>query len=110
MLSNKDLKLAFLVMNEKFFGCRIPEKSVVEFKKIKEDGICQYNGGHIQIRISEDFKKHGDAGMVVLLHEMVHADLKLSGYTGYDHFEGHGPLFFAALDRLYRAGAYEGII
>lgn len=107
---NAWLKNLFDEINTKFFNDRIPRSTTVTFARIKEDGLTSYSGGVSTIKISRDLIRHPDLSIIILLHEMNHAALHVSGYTGYDHLKGHSTLFHAGIDRLYRQGAYETLL
>jgi hypothetical protein len=110
-INNKDLSKSYKVFNHLFFDGRIrvlPEN--VRFASNEDCDKCDgiYDGE--EILINEDLKRSGDYAMITLLHEMVHADIRQNGYIGYEHDGGHHVLFYAGIDRLYRAGAYEGLL
>jgi hypothetical protein len=107
---NQWLLKMFDEMNYNFFNCRIPKSTTVSFAKIKHDGVTKYNRGVSTILIHRDLIKHPDLAAIILLHEMNHADLHVSGYTGYEHLNGHSTLFHAGIDRIYRQGAYESLL
>lgn len=103
-MTNKDLQELFDYFNERFFEDRVRVK--VRFGKIKEDGLCDTE----HITISDTLKRHPDLIAIVLLHEMTHGYLNETGYVGHEQDGGHSTLFHAEIDRLYRAGAYEGLL
>ena len=105
-MNNKQLKKIFNKFNERFFAGRIPNL-VVKFSDIKLDGLYRYTG---QILINRGLTKHPALVMIILLHEMAHANLKELGYIGHEEDGGHHTIFFAELDRLYKVGAYEGLL
>ena len=110
-INNNDLRKAFKLFNVRFFEGRINlDPSSVRFASSDDCDNC--DGLHLgdAIYINEDFKKHGDCAMITLLHEMVHADIIQNGYLGYEQDGGHHTLFYAGIDRLYRAGAFEGLL
>ena len=104
------LQHMFRTMNIGFFEGKIPKSTVVRFARIKDDGQTSSTEGVSTILIHSDLIKHPDLGTIVLLHEMVHAHLRHSNYVGYDHLGGHGTLFHAGIDRLYKIGAYETLL
>lgn len=109
-LTNKDLKKSFDSMNELFFNNEVDSNIKVRFASDEDcqdsDGIHFHDG---QIFIHEDFKRHSDMAALTLLHEMAHAHLHALGYIGWPHDGGHGTQFHVELDRLYKAGAYDGM-
>jgi hypothetical protein len=104
-MNNKDLQKIFKLMNKRFFAERIPDMTV-KFGDIEDDGICTPD----EIIINKDLKGHSDYAIITLLHEMVHADVNNDGYIGYENDGGHHTRFYAGIDRLYKAGAYEGLL
>lgn len=109
MMTNKSLRSAFDVLNKRFFENRICEDIIVRFGDNEDCEGCDGLHTGAEIVIHEDFKKHGDVALLVLLHEMEHADLHQDGYIGYKN-ESHHIRFHAGIDRLYKAGAYEGLL
>lgn len=104
-MTNKDLQKAFDRLNERFFDNRLPYVTV-KFGNIKDDGLFT----HDEIIISKDLNKHADFAMITLIHEMVHADIIHDGYIGHEHDGGHHTRFYAQIDKLYKAGIYEGLL
>jgi hypothetical protein len=104
------LKGLFRHLNHVFFDCRIPKSTTVCFTGMKDDGQTESEGGVYHIRVHKDLIKHPDLATIVLLHEMVHADLRVCGYVGYDHLEGHSTLFHAGIHKLWTLGAFETLL
>jgi len=108
-MTNKDLKALFLIFNDRFFNSEIKENYSVRFGDKEEcddaEGLCTDD----EIFINEDFKSHPDMAILVLGHEMSHAVIRKRGYRGHDD-DGHSILFHAEIDRLYKAGFYEGLL
>lgn len=109
-LTNKQLKTAFLNLNDRFFDGKISELTIVKFGDIKEDGLFQSDTQFGCIQINKRLKAHPDFVTLVLLHEMVHAYLAAIGHLGYEMDKGHGSRFHVEIDRLYQKGAYEGLL
>jgi len=105
--TDKKLQKQFDELNERFFGYRL-EAITVQFAKISPDGL--FNMRTKEIKLNDGLRKFPVLGLTVLLHEMAHADLDLHGYRGYLRDGGHGMLFQAELNRLYQAGAYDGLL
>jgi hypothetical protein len=102
--SNKSLQMFFKVFNERYFGKKIPAMRV-RFGKIKDEGHFRQD----RIIINSLLRKFPDLASLVLLHEMNHAYLEANGYNGIMD-GGHSIVFHVGIDRLYKAGAYEGIL
>lgn len=110
-ITNKDLRASFKIFNNRFFDGRInlPITNV----RFADNEDCEDSDGLFtgdEILVHQDLKKHPDFAMITLLHEMVHADLRQDGYVGYQHDGGHHTRFYGGLDRLYKAGAFEGLL
>ena len=94
----------FSAMNSQFFDRKIPAMRV-RFANIDEEGLFKPE----EILINQSLKKFPDLATLVLLHEMNHAYVRLNGYNGIMN-DGHDIIFHVGIDRLYKAGAYEGIL
>ena len=110
-MTNKDLQKHFKLLNECFFNNRL-ESIKVSFGEFEKDDSMDgvYDLGDRHIFLIAGLKEFPNFLTTVLLHEMAHADLDLRGYRGYPSDGGHGGAFQVELDRLYRAGAYEGLL
>ncbi len=105
--TDKKLQQEFDKLNGRFFDGRLDDISV-QFKNIGPDGM--YHIGSKQITIDSKLRQHLSLILIVLLHEMAHADLDLRGYRGHQEDGGHGMMYQAELVRLFQAGAYDGIL
>jgi Zn-dependent peptidase ImmA (M78 family) len=115
--SNKRLREIFEILNERFFENKIPMRLTVRFATDKEveksdgthrDGRGMYRPG--EIFIHRNLRTHPDLATIVLIHEMAHAVLHEEGYIGYKQDGGHSIRFHAEIDRLYKAGIFEGLL
>jgi hypothetical protein len=110
---DKKLRKEFDNLNEAFFEGRL-EFLTVRFtdpkKKLPRDASGAYYPIKKQILIESALKDFSSYVTIVLLHEMIHADLDLRGYIGYPTDGGHGMLFQVELNRLYQAGAYDSLL
>jgi len=104
LFSNKNLQMFFKIFNRRYFGNKIPAMHV-RFGKIKEEGLFREDG----IIVNSGLRRFPDLASLVLLHEMNHAYLEANGYNGVMD-GGHSTIFHVGIDRLYKAGAYEGIL
>jgi hypothetical protein len=108
---NRWLNEMFTSLNYGFFNGRLPKSTTVRFEKLKKaDGKTHWCQGVAEIAIHSDLRGHSELATIVLLHEMVHADLYVKGYIGYDYLKGHSTLFHAGIDKLYQAGSYEDLL
>ncbi len=108
-MTNKQLQHEFFLLNDLFFDNKLPYIEVCFGGNMKgTDG--HFNLKRKEIRLSKQLRSLPSLLNVVLLHEMAHANLMLQNYRGYPCDGGHGMLFQVELDRLYRAGAYDGIL
>ncbi|MGA9896777.1 MAG: SprT-like domain-containing protein [Terriglobales bacterium] len=69
-------------------------------------GAATENGGIVSV--PEELLPFGKCLKIVLLHEMIHANLHVTGKT--DPGNGHGELFKAEVKRLMNAGAYDSLL
>ena len=112
-MTDKKLYEFFEMYNLKFFGNRIElSKDNVYFASSK---AMKGSDGHYKIEekelvIDEALIDHQNLTLIVLLHEMVHADLYQQGYLGYEEDGGHHIRFYSGLDKLYQQGAYEPLL
>ena len=109
-MTDNDLVKEFQRLNERFFDNKIKLVEIRFMKKMPRNVAGAYNPAHEWIHIDDGLRKFWSEISVVLLHEMAHADLNARGYRGYPEDGGHGGLFQVELDRLYRAGAYDGLL
>lgn len=109
-MTDKNLQLNFKLINTRFFDGRVPADIKVQFVPSAEldgdDG--EYTESEKTIRITEDFRRHENAALVVLIHEMAHAALPT--YIGWNDKEDHGDRFEALRGELYLKGAYDGLL
>jgi hypothetical protein len=110
MIGNQRLRKAFNFLNDRFFNSRIPGNTIVKFARIPDDGQHIMEDGSSVILIDRSLQRHPDLATVVLIHEMIHADLRIAGYVGYSAEHSHDVIFYAAQHRLYLAGIYEGLL
>jgi hypothetical protein len=115
-LTNAWLQRQFNHFNSVYFGGRIhPSVNVVFGNTQKEGSNGLYNYATRTITIDDQQRKLGNARHIKtdLLHEMVHADLDINdGYVG-DQMEkdsSHGARFQGEICRLWRIGAYDGLL
>lgn len=110
-MTHKTLQREFDSLNERFFGGRIMLRWVgFSNKTLPRHASGAYYNNRKWILIDSGLKAYHNITSVVLLHEMVHADLDLRGYKGYPYDGGHGMLFQVELDRLYKCGAFDGLL
>jgi len=110
IIGNRRLRYVFNFINGRFFDGLIPANTVVKFADIEDDGRHTVSKGIHIIQIHKDLKKHPDVAATVLIHEMIHADLKCKGYRGYSANHCHEIMFCARMHELYLAGIYEGLL
>lgn len=108
MVSNADLRRMYRQANTRFFDNKLPQNLKVRFGELADegaDGIFEDNS----IEIAQYLRATYALSYVVLLHEMVHAELEPT-YQGYAKDGGHGMRFQARLVELFEAGAYDGFL
>jgi hypothetical protein len=109
-MTDKDLWKEFNRLNDRFFGGRIKLNAIRFATKLPFNASGVYSMTKNRILISSNLKTFWTTVSLTLLHEMAHADLDARGYLGYLEDGGHGSLFQVELDRLYKAGAYDGLL
>lgn len=112
-VTNRILQEMFENFNRGFFNSviNIPKKNVQFGTNRKlENGYGFTNRETNEIFINEEIQFIKSFVTIVLLHEMAHLALYQNGYVGYELHAGHHARFYAELDRLYKAGAYEGLL
>ena len=118
---NCDLRDFYDLYNRLYFGGRLPPLTACEFKN-----LGRYLGHTGRFRQKNRRSKNDTFGIFIskelqvsrrlwagtMLHEMVHADLETAsdGYVGYKTDEGHGTRFQGEICRLWRQGAYDGLL
>ncbi len=106
-MTEKRLQKMFQMLNDRFFDGQL--NCWTSFKKMAtHDG--RFNMRSKEITIDSNLKKSESLVQIVLLHEMAHAVVDSRGYRGYPEDGGHGGLYQVELDRLYKAGAYDGLL
>lgn len=110
-LNDRWLLTQFNDFNGAFFGGRIPSNVQVEFGKTG-DSNGLYDTDDKTITIDIDDAKRGNERTIKLhlLHEMIHADLDVEGYVGHEKDPLHGTRFKGEICRLWRIGAYDGLL
>ena len=112
-VTDKELRQLFISYNRKFFDGKIREKdTIVEFGSPRDcEGAYAITLAETdEIYINEIVRCLPVCVSISLLHEMAHLILYQNGYEGYTKHGGHQIRFYAEIDRLYKAGAYEGLL
>ena len=113
-ISNKELQKAFHFLSHKFFEGRLHPTIKVQWADLRSkcaNGL--WKGYEREINVDRRLMQLGwNPIYIFLLHEMVHADLETAsdGYVGYKTDEGHGTRFQGEICRLWRQGAYDGLL
>lgn len=108
--TDKKLRSAFEIFNKLYFEDKIRENTEVRYADDEDCDGCDGLSSVDFIYVHEDYKRHPDMGFIILLHEMQHCYMHQKGYVDWKDEGGHHMLFYAGLDRLYKAGAYEGLL
>jgi len=108
-MTDKQLQKEFHLLNEQFFDDKLP------WINVDFGGNLPGTDGHFdmtrnEIHLSPGLRNFPNLLLIVLLHEMAHANMAHRGYRGYPGDGGHGGLFQVELDRLYKAGAYDNLL
>jgi hypothetical protein len=110
-MTNAGLHREFLLLNERFFNGRVSVKKLAfSSRQLPSHAAGAFYQEDQEILISAGLREYQNQVVIILLHEMVHADLYARGYVGYPCDGGHGCQFQVEMDRLYRAGSYDGLL
>ena len=110
-MTDRSLQQEFELLNNRFFSGKIALTYVgFSAKSLPRGAMGAYFNFTKKILIDPAFKNYPRICTELLLHEIAHAHLDLQGYVGYPGDSGHGNLFAVEIDRLYKAGAYDGIL
>jgi len=110
-MTDKELHHEFHMLNDRFFNGRINLKRLAfSSRTLPRHAAGAFYENQGWILISTGLRSYQNQTVIILLHEMVHADLFARGYKGYPCDGGHGSQFQVELDRLYKAGSYDGLL
>src|SRR5690348_6724843 len=106
-MTNAELGKLYNLLNERFFGDKLPKDQRVSYSLLSDNDDGEFDG---DIAIHKDLKRSDSFTTIVLLHEMVHLELTMDGYAGYERDGQHGLRFQARIWELVKAGAYDGLL
>ncbi len=113
-MTNKDLKNWYLWHNKKHFGSKLPVDCDVRWKTPTNKGLAgellSDDEDRLYIWINPVLRKVKATAYahMVLVHEMIHALLKVSGYNKRT-YSGHGPRFQKEQARLEKLGVIRNL-
>ena len=100
MISERQLLWWYRHYNRCCFGGRLPKFALISFHGDKHESAHSFPSMILPvIRINRRLRAFPWAAHVALLHEMAHFKAM-----------GHGRDFQREIDKLYRKGAYEGLL
>jgi hypothetical protein len=108
--TDKKLRGVFNIFNEKYFEGKIRDNIEIRYGNNEDCENCDGLASCDFIYVHEDFKRHPDMGLIILLHEMQHCHMLQKGYNDWKEEGGHHMLFYAGIDRIYKMGGYEGLL
>lgn len=106
------LQSKFRRYNKKYFGGKLPRYNV-HYSRETQGVSGDEDTRRKVIRINWGLRDFEFESRTALLHEMIHAKLEVDGaYTSYHKRTGnwHGPKFEKEIKRLFKKGAYKGIL
>jgi hypothetical protein len=111
-LNDKWLLKRFIEYNSAYFDGLVPSNIRVRFGKPSKTANAEFDSEMREIVIDDVDRKNGNQRYIKinLLHEMVHAYLDVQGYIGHMSDPAHGMRFQGELCRLFRIGAYDGLL
>jgi len=110
--NDKWLKKVFTSYNELYYNGSLPSNIKVRFGKPSKNHDAHWDPINREIVINEDLRDHDKVTLICLHHEMAHVKLDTDRYVGGATVEDphHGMRFQAEINRLYRMGAYDGLL
>lgn len=110
--TDKWLKKSFDIYNERYHNCALSSSITVRFGQTMNAHDAHWDPAAREIVVNKTLETHDSLALICLHHEMAHAKLDLDGYVGgtVDKDPHHGMRFQAELDRLYKMGAYDGLL
>lgn len=110
--SDKWLQMSFNIYNERYHDGKLSSSIRAIFGNTHDQNDAHWDPKTRAIVINKDLADHDTLALICLHHEMAHAKLELDGYVGgtLDKDPHHGMRYLAELDRLYKAGAYDGLL
>lgn len=109
-LTNKDLKILYGTLNQRFFDGRLDPKVKVSFddELYDDGGEGEYVIAERRIRIDSGLRRYPDFATIALLHEMIHVEYPK--HFSYPNTQSHGMVFHARMADLFSRGAYDGLL
>lgn len=109
-MNDQKLWQEFHNLNDRFFHGKIVLNHVGYTRKMPRNANGYYDSVNKVIFLYSPLRDFPVLSCMVLIHEMAHAYLDLQDYKGYPSDAGHGMVFQAELARLFKEGAYDGIL
>ena len=102
-MSPNALMEQFLDYNVLYFDGQLPTDTIVKWSRsLAPDVVGDYDGD-ATIRLNHRLRKFRPVWKLTLLHEMAHL-------ATHAEAEEHGPKWHKEMRRLYRIGAFEGLL
>lgn len=110
--SDRWLKNSYSIYNEKYFDGVLSPSIKVYFGATANNHDAHWEPSTREIVVNKSLRTHDSLALICLLHEMCHSKMDLEGYVGGTTTDDphHGMRYQAELDRLYRVGAYDGLL
>lgn len=104
--------------NHHFFGSRLSPGLMVQFssQKVLRNRQAFFDPVTNAIHIHEALADFHGLAALTLLHELIHADLQesyrgqITNFCESEQDSYHGMIFQAEIVRLFKAGAYDGLL
>jgi hypothetical protein len=110
--NDKWLKKSYTVYNAYYHNNTLPDNIVVRFGKPQSGSDAHWDPDVREIVVNESLNVHDALILICLHHEMAHVKMHMEGYVGGTVVKDshHGMRYQAELDRLYKSGAYDGLL
>src|SRR5271157_5675536 len=109
--SDKWLKKVYQNFNTRYHEDKLPDVAV-RFGNPKKDADAHWDQTRREIVVNKYLMGHDVLCYICMHHEMAHVKLDEAGYVGGAITDDphHGAQYQVELDRLYKLGAYDGLL
>lgn len=110
--TDKWLAKSYNRFNSRYYNNMLPSNVTVRFGTPLTGSDAHWDPIAREIVVNSTLRSHDTLVLICLHHEMVHIKMHTEGYVGGTTVEDphHGMRYQAELDRLYKLGAYDGLL
>ena len=109
---DKWLRGSYDIFNDKYYDNKLPEDIKVFYGTPVDSDDAHWDPVKREIVVNKDLRTHDSLALICLLHEMAHVKMDEECYIGGTTLKDphHGMRYQAEIDRLYKVGAYDGLL